>query len=160
MKLLTNTLHFYMRFCPFHFLFENTHQHLHHFFHMHIDFIWNMCTCGWLCAYCKSKPFYSSAHFIWNFILISSCLISISQFALTKQYFVRAGGVLNFVGTLSEGLCSLFRRRFSVIFWDNRHNNSFVLWQMLAHCILYGDSFLWVFFICGLCWILCCLKRC
>ena len=80
------------------------------------DFIWNMHTFGGLCAYGKSSPFYFSAYSIWNFILISSCLFSISLFALTQQYFFRAGGVLMFGGSLSEGLGSLFWRRFSVIF--------------------------------------------
>jgi hypothetical protein len=51
-------------------------------------------------SYGKSSPFYFFAHFIWNFILISICLISISQFALTQQYFLRSGGVLMFGGSL------------------------------------------------------------
>ena len=48
----------------------------------------------------KSNPFYFSAYSIWHFILISSCLFSISLFALTQQYFVRSGGVLMFGGSL------------------------------------------------------------
>jgi hypothetical protein len=42
----------------------------------------------------KSKPLLFFSTFHMKFYLISSCLISISQFALTQQYFVLAGVVL------------------------------------------------------------------
>ena len=102
----------------FHFLFENTHQHLHYFFHMHINFIWNMCTYGWLCASVRSPQallFLRTFHikFYFNLNKLSYLYFSVCT---THQYFVRAGGVLIFGGSLSEGLCSLFRRNSQLFF--------------------------------------------
>ncbi len=121
-----------------HLSYENTHQHFAFFtfilFHMKYTLSISYEICTHLAGLCIQwvKPFYFSEHFIWNFILISSCLISIYLFELTQQYFVRAGGVLMFGGSLLEGLCSLFWRRFSVIFGTRQFS---------------------CFFICGLCLI-------
>jgi hypothetical protein len=75
------------------------------------------------------------------FILISSCPL----FAPTQQYFVQAGGVLMFGGSLSEGLCSLFWRRFLVIFGaiDTTILLFFHLWSLFNFCLFEVVLVIW-----------------
>ena len=85
----TGTLYLFV-----HISYENTHQHFAFFtfilFHMKYTLSISYEICTHLAGLCIRwvKPFYFSEHFIWNFILISSCLISIYLFELTQQYFV------------------------------------------------------------------------
>ena len=75
---------FYIFYSFAHFSEESTHQHLH-VSYMHFDLYEIHAHLAGFVYTVSSKPFYSWAHFIWNSILSSQCLISISQFALTQQ---------------------------------------------------------------------------
>ena len=130
----TGTLYLFV-----HISYENTHQHFAPFtfilFHMKYTLLISYEICTHLAGLCTRwvKPFYFSEHFIWNFILISSCLISIYLFELTQQYFVLGWWCVDVLVVLCQKAFAVCSGEDSRLFLG--HDNSLVFSSVVFVCL-------------------------